>query len=318
MVGLQRSLVFVIFNECKINRTKITNPISIEYLAKACNSNVFSIKKSIQRLEKKGIIFRAEFKNGRSGWTKYELTENVYKEIIINHSNSKFDENWRQTGDKLGTELETKLRTIFPSSNSTYKTTTTIQEGNSQKNDNVWNLDITPLTTIGFTQKHLEQISQRTSHSPEEVQEAIYAFSYDLENKKIKIRNGNDPLHFFMGIMGKGGLYLPTSADYMNPTLRASKLYLEKRKERKDHYQQVESALRNENFEQWNSQLNEEEKERILPEEVKNSGFKPYIQSSLLAYHRKNLWPEKRLSFYEEKGIPIVDFNLLEAESEEQ
>ncbi len=161
-----------------------------------------------------------------------------------------------------------------------------------------------------MTQKHLDQISKRTAHSPEDVQEAIYAFAHDLENNKLKIRKGNEPLNFFMGIIGKGDLYLPVSPDYMNPTLKASQLYLQKRQENRAHFKALDEELRMESFEQWQRELSAAEKDSILPEEVRTSPFKPYIQSSLLAYHRKKVWPEVRFSFYHDRNIPFFELAL--------
>jgi hypothetical protein len=48
-----------------------------------------SVKKTIQRLERKQLLIRAEFKSGRSGWTKYRLSESIHQEILDLDNNAK-------------------------------------------------------------------------------------------------------------------------------------------------------------------------------------------------------------------------------------
>lgn len=62
--------------------------------------------------------------------------------------------------------------------------------------------------------------------SPEMVQESLYAFSYDLENKLVKPHAVL--FSFIMGILIKGNVYLPKSPNYENPQQKARRLYLAK------------------------------------------------------------------------------------------
>jgi predicted transcriptional regulator len=73
LVGSQKEVIDLIFNECVLTGSLITPPITIEYILKNRNLAKNTVRKTIQRLEKKGFISREKFKNGRGGWTQYKL-----------------------------------------------------------------------------------------------------------------------------------------------------------------------------------------------------------------------------------------------------
>lgn len=108
LVGNERKIIFYIYNCCKITLDKVTMPLSIENIAHACEINKKSIKKTMQRLTSKGIVIRNKYKNGRAGWTQYELHKTIYSEILQHESNLKLETNWRQSGGKVESKLETK------------------------------------------------------------------------------------------------------------------------------------------------------------------------------------------------------------------
>jgi len=58
----------------------ITTPIYIDRFAQETSISTGTIRKTIQRLEKKNLISRHRIKNGRGGWTQYKL-EN-YQNLI--------------------------------------------------------------------------------------------------------------------------------------------------------------------------------------------------------------------------------------------
>ena len=76
--------------------SRITPPIAISNLAIALNTTVSAGRKVIQRLEEKGFIVRSSFKDGRGGWTKYELKEEVYKSLLLHNRIGKVEPNLSQ------------------------------------------------------------------------------------------------------------------------------------------------------------------------------------------------------------------------------
>ncbi len=91
LVGLQRHITLFLYDCCKASRNKQTEPLSNFGIAESCKTTTQSARKTIQRLEMKGIISRAEYKDGRGGWTRYELPDFLFQEVLR-----------IETGDKVG------------------------------------------------------------------------------------------------------------------------------------------------------------------------------------------------------------------------
>lgn len=90
------------------------------------------------------------------------------------------------------------------------------------------NIDIEPLSKIGFTTIHLSQIAEQNKLQPQAVQDSIYAFAFDLqENNKAKSIKG-DPINYFMGILRNGRVYTFPS-NYESPQDKAMRLYTEQK-----------------------------------------------------------------------------------------
>jgi biotin operon repressor len=96
LVGLQRKITLFIHEICQTILEQQTNPLSIEFIATRCQSPKSAIRKAIQRLEQKGILIRVAFKNGRGGWTQYQLLNQIYQEILM-LKNQKSEPNLSQT-----------------------------------------------------------------------------------------------------------------------------------------------------------------------------------------------------------------------------
>ena len=103
--GLQRKITLFIYEECKFAREKISPPLAIEHLSECCKTSVLSAQKTIQRLTKKEILLRKEFKNGRGGWTRYEIPHSIFQEILHIETNDKLRTNIGQMEDKPRTTI---------------------------------------------------------------------------------------------------------------------------------------------------------------------------------------------------------------------
>ena len=118
LTGLQKKLLLLFFDACQINGSKDTSEITIESLSTRLETPSSSIQKTIQRLEKKGFIFRKDFKNGRGGWTIYSLPTTIYQQVLEYETQDKLRTNLRQSADKLKSEPKTEPKTTPPSSSS--------------------------------------------------------------------------------------------------------------------------------------------------------------------------------------------------------
>jgi hypothetical protein len=111
LVGLQRLILLTIYQNCKNSPTHNTESLTLEFIAKSIYENEEILKKTLkkttniiktnlQRLEKKNCLIRVEYKNGRGGWSKYQLPMNVYNEI----GNLEIHLNCKQSDNKLATK----------------------------------------------------------------------------------------------------------------------------------------------------------------------------------------------------------------------
>jgi len=196
--GLQRNIMILIYDLCRINGGRTTSPVSVEQLYLKLESTRLSVQKSIQRLEQKLLILRKSFRSGRGGWTIYELPEVVWNEILQNETSDKLRTNLGQLSDKPKTEPKTEPRTKPPysSSNDLYinNTTTTAAE-----------VLIIPenLKRFGLSLVNLQNLITAEKTTMEIVQRSLAALSYDVENGKT----GN-LANILFGVLGSGREYI--------------------------------------------------------------------------------------------------------------
>jgi len=294
LTGLQKNTLGFLFLRCKFQGSKNTGPIAITNVANDLKSTPPAVKKALQRIEQKGFIERKSFKNGRGGWTKYELPEGIYRELLFKESRAKVEPNRSQTGAKVGTELEPQPEPRpLSSSSSLLNITTTTNELALLENDKphlspAWKqLDLSPLLKIGFKESHLIQIAKVGHLTPEQVQESINAFAWDLQqNNKGKDIQGN-PLNFFMGILRKGPYAAPhnyeSESDRLFREYREAQEKIQKRRE--GHLK----ATQEHEFHEWLTTLTDEEKVKYAP----MKGGEHMVRAQHWNYFLEKVWPRK-------------------------
>ncbi len=70
--------------EMVLEDSSVTRPVYLQQLSEDLGNPVSTLKKTIQKLEKKKIILRSEFKSGRGGWTCYTVPISVRVKLEIN------------------------------------------------------------------------------------------------------------------------------------------------------------------------------------------------------------------------------------------
>ena len=193
LVGLQREIIIFICGECKNSRSKVTESLSLEYISKSLKRSNGAVKTTLQRLEIKKCIKRVDFKNGRGGWSKYEVPDDVYHDVLRNETDNKVATKWQQTGNKVATQPTTEP-TTNPSSSSSInnkKTTTT------RDDDIVPNFDISEYKqSVGFFESHYKQICDM--YDDEQIVDALENLKFDVENNK---KFNKSPMNLFMHAM---------------------------------------------------------------------------------------------------------------------
>jgi hypothetical protein len=300
--GLQEKLFNYALELCLSKDSSCTGFISTFEMANIMGCSYESAKVTLKRLIKKGLIIRLKGKASKGGFINLEIPKEIKLIALdIKKSNGLGNKPGNKLGNNPGNEPGNNLgNNNFLNNSSLINTTIENEE---------WNLNFEPLAYIGFTKESLMEIVHKNArrHTPQVIQEAIYAFAHDLEKKVVKIRQGSTPLQFFIGVM-ISSLYNPVSVDYINPEEQALQIYLERRQAAKERNKKVDDELRTEHFNQWEQSITEEERDNILPEDAKNSPVKSHARSCLTKHHRENVWPMIRNEFYKEKNLPVVEF----------
>jgi hypothetical protein len=185
--------------------------MAIGHVAEATDTTVNAVRKAIQRLERKSILRRPEYKDGRGGWSRYEVTEDVFQEMILSETRAKVEPKLSQSGAKVEPELGTQLRPT-PSSSSSYiennfKPTTTSSEDARARQD-VWtpeDLDYSMLTDIGFGRSQAMQL-RSLGLSFDVVQRSLVYFEFELRHTPSG-RTIQEPLALLMKRMRQNGCW---------------------------------------------------------------------------------------------------------------
>ena len=300
LVGLQRGIMVFLYDACKTARGRATTALTLEHIGNCLKTSSGSAKTTIQRLEDKGCIIRVEFKNGRGGWSKYELPEVLFREMLQLETENKLTTNWQQTENKVGSELATEPATSPSSSSSSlylenFKTTTTgetelFEKTGTQLTPEWQSIDVSPLAEIGFTQTHLLQIIRQGKLEPAEVQDSIHFFAFDLaRNGKGRTLSG-PPLNFFMGIVRKGIPYAPPE-NFESPAEETRRKIREFKERKERERQDDEQRIRDLEFAEWRRGVSTNELARLLPEWAQKPG---QIQDSAIRTHfDEKVWPEQ-------------------------
>jgi hypothetical protein len=100
LTGLQRDLILFYYECIQFNGGQNTGPITLERLMELTARDGNTLKDANQRLMKKGLLLRDDFKNGRGGWVVYSLPnhvrESVYRMLMV----SKPQANLKQSSSK--------------------------------------------------------------------------------------------------------------------------------------------------------------------------------------------------------------------------
>jgi hypothetical protein len=278
LTGLQREVIVYIYNLCKTSGTKSTNKISLDFISSGLQKNAEIVKTTIKRLNKKGCLIRLDFKPGRGGWSKYELPDNIFRELLQNCNQQLYlireqfgnnsGTNREQTGNNSGTQPGTQRGTNVPSSSSYYINSKTTTKENSESIEPDNNLPIEwkkinyeLLRHIGFSETQLLQLySQKLN--PEIVQESIHHFSFGLENVE-KTKSYNEPLNVFMGVLRQGHAWIEPT--YESATDRALKQMLERRKQEEEKRQELYKEFFEIEYKKWLNGISDEELKELLP-----------------------------------------------------
>jgi len=300
LVGAQYKIILFFYFLAKQTGTQSTGKITQDHIYNSLKIGSDVIRNAITRLQKKGHIFRSFGKVGRGGWTTYNLSNEIYKELM-QQDNSGYIE--RQTDSKLVAEQVAKLvaeqvaRPLSSSSVINIKTTTTDLGINPSEEMSVdWQtIDFSVLADIGFNKTHLVQLYKAGTQDPKMVQDSIYHFAFDLKHNGKKSGIKGDVLNFFMGIISKRAYTAPTN--YINPDVESMNAYIKTKEQEQKQKEELELKTQDLEFNHWHETLSDEEINELVSSDTKTAGIPKQLQQTLkmnqLKKHFKNfVWPD--------------------------
>ena len=275
LVGKERDLLDFLFQKCQLTGSLVSPTITTDELKNYLKINAMHLRNLIYRLVKKEVIKVVEIKNGQASWRRFKFSKETYQSLSLNRTVSKPLADREQTVSKpLAEALAEPLASLSSSSSSNIynnKTTTTSDTEKShlsKLNDEWLKINIEPLSGIGFTETHLEQIASQNLLSPDIVQNSIYAFAFDLDNNDKAKTLKKDPINFFMGILRRGMPYAPPD-NYEHPKDKATRLYLESMRKVVQKREKIRQEMMNVAFEDWYYKLENGDAKSFLPIEMK-------------------------------------------------
>jgi len=299
--GHEARLLQLIFDECRTTGDLLSPPITLDRIAAHLETRKGTAKTIIFRLTQKEFIKREASATGRGGFTRFRIERDLYQALLIRETEYKRVTNGVQTGNKEVTQRVTQRVTSAPSSSSVLdlensKTTTTgdrelSADHPTQLSPRWAEVDLTPLADMGFSRAHLVQLASHGKLTPDEVQDSIHHFAFDLnQNGKGQNLKG-PPISFFMGILRKGVPYAPPE-NFESPVEAARRLYVESKRRLEERRQAEERELMELEFAEWRRGLDTVAVSEIVPEWARRRG--PAQDAALRTHFENEIWPAQR------------------------
>ena len=305
VIGIQRKIVNFIFSICQSKGEKITPPLTLEDIHSGINSSTkISIKNAIFILiNKKKILISHDSKEGNGGWRKYRISDAVFSELILETGRKRVENGYITGSKRVDERVDERVETLPSSSSNIYinKELTTSddnfydpgavrgQQAIAPEFDPEWQqIDISALDKIGFTNNHLSQIFIKGELTPNQVQESINAFAFDLDYNDRAKTIKTKPLNLFMGILKKGQEY-SAPENYESDIDREIRIMKERSKTRQAKLEEYKQL----SFSEWVATKNVEERKQFLNLEDEAFQLMPpqAIKTSLRAHFDEKVWP---------------------------
>ncbi len=290
--GLQRNLVIFLYQLCRMRGERELENIRIDYLASSLETTAGAVKETVRRLERKSLIRRVGYRNGRGGSSNYSLLEETYKELFQLETTNKLPTNYQQTTNKVVTEVPTKVPTTASSSSSDLYINNKTTTGPTDRLAWIEGINLDSLQSVGVTQSVLLRCCELyPTITPEAVEDLVYRFAEFMKSPKNKVQNARG---FFIGLakqLSEGITpldHIETSND------RLMREYTEKRREKKELQHQFEQEAMEFAFADWVKKLSPEGRSQVVSESQFAKLGSPGHDAMLKKHFRDNVWPEKR------------------------
>ena len=270
----ESELMTLIFGQCRNNGALISPPISTEEIRNALNITPERVRNLIFRITKKGGIHIVQHKSGQNAYRVFELPLSLYQAMI------------EKQGNQFANDpLAKPLASIPYSSSSDIKTTTT------NLPDEWKSINCIPLKVINFGFTELKNIYRKCPRHIDQlvIQDSINQFAFGLKNNPDRYKNMTAPSGILVKNLCEGNPWVEN--DYVSPE---EKLRIEKESR---ITKLIEQQFKEPKFIEWFNNLEQTERENMVPDVLKNGvSYKVsksvYEKEHALRYFENKCWPD--------------------------
>ena len=296
---LQQKVLIFFAQQCQLERSKITPPIKCTQLAKSLGASVDGLKTATKRLLKSEALSIHEYMDGRAGWTRYEIPENVFKTLVFNQTGFEVGSNQVQSGFQLGSKVGSELGSSRPSSSRDLliKEPTTTQAVNPLSQ-----IDLGLVQPFGITPSVLARcIELYPVLKPEQLEILVFRFAEFAKDPKNKVQNARG---FFISLAEQASKGQVPLDHIETPDDRLMRLFVERQKETKARHAETERAAQEFECESWLETLTSEMKLSLIPETAILKVGTAAHAAMLKSHFAQSVWPARRSAILEQEASP--------------
>ncbi|MBL4704440.1 MAG: hypothetical protein JKY54_07955 [Flavobacteriales bacterium] len=298
--GASRNILLKISEMIENNNMEDTGATSIKELSTMITSPLNTVKSSIFRLKKQGLITSKAHKTGPSGFVSFEIPESLKLEVKTLEASPR---SVQSLGCNWGANKGATIDIV-----SKYVNTTTYKNNNTPVD---WqDLDLSPLKSENFSESHLTQIYREYVDKPDLalpvqiIQNSIDEMAFDLKHNNAKAGFRSPPAVLLTSILKKGRPYSTKTPDkYISPQEEAMQNYHASQAIQQKRQQDLESQIVEAEYNTWKNNLSEEELLEFAPE-VEFANAPEKIRKTMRRrkaleltkdYFLAEIWPEQKL-----------------------
>ena len=300
LAGLQRNSLVFIYESCRILGSKISPPIQIKNLAESTKTSIAAARVAVQRIEQKGFVRRFEYKDGRGGWTRYELPDQIYSQLLFSVSSIKVASNLDQSSIKVAPEPAPQPAPSSPSSSRDLYIKNTTTTSDVEK----FEFKLDQVSEFGLTASAVSRCFELYPNlENEKMQDLLNRFAQFMrsgDGKRVQNARG-----FFISLaeqMSKG----MTPLDHIE-TAEAILMreLVSKKRAQKAEQDSLEKEIQDFDFEDWWSELLPQDRDLLVP--PNNIALPGSSSQKLIAkqVHAEKFWPERRVRVLQEASPDI-------------
>lgn len=302
---LDLKILIYLFEQCQKNGARKTPPLKKADVSFAVGTTAKTVKTQIHRLVGRGFLQRGTTKSGRGGWAIYILPDQVFERLsifaqqsqVIAFKTDQLTTISKQLVSKLEAQREAQ-REATPSSSSSSEinlTSTPTKDLNHNELPEDWKeVDFASLSKIGFSENHVRQVYTRGLLTAAQLQDSIAHFEFDMNHNNRLQTVRTHPLSFFMGIVGRGKLYV--CPNFVSEQDKLLEQYLAQKKAQAEKRAEVIHEIKVLEYANWKSSLTPNELLSLVPESPFAKLGSAAYEGHIRAYFDESVWPVKRSS----------------------